>query len=131
MSTSTPALPPSLPMGLVNRRIDELLRGRSAQQVNLAASAIEALWHDNPRDSGVRRTFYALRHWVESNYRLTMPPMVDPPEAAWEDDGHEFWSTDPLVQWQSDFDALRRELGGWAAAHFHTYHSQQARGVDQ
>lgn len=129
--SNRPALPPSLPLALVDARIDQLLTGRSAEQVNLAACAMEAMWVEHPRDSGVRRTYYAIRRWVEAHFPLTMPLAVEPPEAAWEDDGHEFWQTDPLVRWQADFDGLRREMGGWAAAHFYLYHVQQSRGVDQ
>ncbi|WP_280185316.1 MULTISPECIES: hypothetical protein [Nocardia] len=77
----------------------------------------------DPSDVGIRRVYFALLGEFNSRYPIEQfrPAEVEPPEEAWTDEAHPFWTTDPFTVWEAKRRALAEQLGGWTAAHLHIF----------
>lgn len=95
------------------------------QHAVAAAREFERLHRANPNDSGYRRIYWELQRQVDQQYPITRPERVDPPAEAWDDEDHEFWSTDPWTRFDMAYSRARTQLG-WVNARIIVSELQQA-----
>ncbi|MGF6881707.1 hypothetical protein ABH933_001218 [Nocardia sp. GP40] len=93
------------------------------EHLEKATAEFEKLHRAKPRDAGIRRVYFALVSEFNARYPIEQfaPAEVEPPDAAFEDDAHPFWTTDPLTLWDKKYRALAEKLGGRTAARLHVF----------
>lgn len=77
-----------------------------------AATDFEALYKDNPNDSGVRRIYFDLSRRISEKYPVSRPQATEPPNE--DPDSHEFQAwfvNDPESRWECGYQAVVKELG--------------------
>lgn len=94
-----------------------------------AATDFEALYKDNPNDSGVRRIYFELSRRISAKYPLTPPQPTEPPNEDPDSPEFQTWfHNDPESRWESGYRAVVQELGS-IQAHIIVSRSQQ-NGAD-
>lgn len=104
------------------------LIAKNPQHAVKAARQFERLHRADPDNSGYRRVYWELQRQVDSQHPITRPVEVDPPTAAWDDEQHPFWTTDPWTVWDTAYGRMRQELG-WVNARV-TVSALQKQGQD-
>ncbi|MFA4085262.1 hypothetical protein ONA92_26570 [Mycobacteroides salmoniphilum] len=77
-----------------------------------AATDFEALYKDNPNDSGVRRIYFELSRRISAKYPVSRPQPTEPPNE--DPDSNEFqawYVNDPESRWECGYRAVVQELG--------------------
>ncbi|MBB3752548.1 hypothetical protein FHT44_005060 [Mycolicibacterium sp. BK634] len=90
-----------------------------------AAKQFEKLYREDPNHAGYRQIYWELQRQVDEQFPITRPVEIDPPDEAWDDESHPFWSTDPWTLFDMTFNRLRDEMG-WVEARVHVSNLQRA-----
>ncbi|MCS3853275.1 hypothetical protein [Tsukamurella ocularis] len=81
------------------------------QQLADAAAEAERRYRANPKDAAIFATYFGIESAVFKQFPVEYPDETEPPQAAWNDESHSYWKTDPECVFYAAYNALVDSIG--------------------
>ncbi|GAA0992824.1 hypothetical protein GCM10009551_054220 [Nocardiopsis tropica] len=98
---------PSAARAALRRHIATL----NPQQLAAAAAEAERQYRANPKDDATFATYFGIQDAVFKQFPVEYPDETEPPQAAWDDENHPYWKTDPECVFYAAYNALVDNIG--------------------